>query len=122
MSYRNKQTVSGLGWVNENGGFFQPGRMYQPYKKTEVARIYLDLLELRYPLRPMVNEKAIYSKVSWGFGKMLIIKLKALGAVMEPKVLRQKKDNVIGPGQKLSTVHKMFLLDLRTLDPLLSSL
>jgi transposase len=117
MSYRNKQTVSGLVWVNENGGFFQPGRMYQLPKKTEVARIYLDLLELRYPLRPTVNETAIYSKVSWGFANMVIVELKALGAVMDPEVIRKKKDNVVGPGQKLSTVHEMFLLSLRTLDP-----
>jgi hypothetical protein len=73
MTYRNKQTVSGLVWVNKYGGFFQPGRMYQLPKKTEVARIYLDLLELGYPLCPMVHETAIYSKVRWGFGKMLII-------------------------------------------------
>jgi hypothetical protein len=40
-----------------------------------------------------------------------------LGAVKDPEVLQQKKDNVVGPGQKLSTVHEMFLLGLRTLDP-----
>ncbi len=117
MSYRKKQTVSGLVWVNENGGFFQPGRMYQLPRKTEVAEMYLDLLEERYPLRPTVNETAIYSKVSWGFANQVITELKALGVVVDPEVLRQKKDNVVGPGQKLSTVHEMFLLGLRTLDP-----
>jgi hypothetical protein len=36
---------------------------------------------------------------------------------MDTKVLRQKKDNVIQPRQKLSAIREMFLLGLRTLDP-----
>jgi hypothetical protein len=65
---------------------------------------------------------AIQSKVSWGFANQVITELKALlkalGAVLvDPQVLRQKKDNFVGPGQKLLTIHKMFLLGLRTLDP-----
>jgi hypothetical protein len=60
---------------------------------------------------------AMHSKVSWGFANQVITELKALGAVVDPEVLRQKKDNVVGPGQKLSTVHEMFLLVLRTVNP-----
>jgi hypothetical protein len=116
-SYRKRQTIRGLVWVNVNGGYFQPGRMFQLPRKTEVAKIYLDLMEARYPCRPTVNETAVNSRVSWGFANMVINELRALGAVEDPEVLRRKKDNVVGPGQKLSTVHEMFLLSLRTIDP-----
>jgi hypothetical protein len=105
MSYRNKPTVSGLVWVNVNGGFFQPGRMFQLPSQNVLG-----------PVGRAVNQTAVYSRVSWGFANMVITELKALGAVVDPEVLR-KKDNVVGPGQKLPTVHEMFLLDLRTLDP-----
>jgi hypothetical protein len=74
MSYRKKQTVTGLAWVNDNAGFFQPGRMYQLLRKTEVVEMYLDLLEECYLLHPTVNEMAIYSKVSWGFANQFITK------------------------------------------------
>jgi hypothetical protein len=89
---------------------------------TEVAKIYLDLLEEGYLFHHTVNKTAIHSKVSWGFANQAKTELKALGAVVDPKVLRQKKDNVVGPGRKLSrkklsTIKKMFLLDLRTLNP-----
>jgi hypothetical protein len=43
--------------------------------------------------------------------------LKELGAVRDPELIRRAKNHVLGPGQKLSTVHEMFLLCLRTLDP-----
>jgi hypothetical protein len=117
MSYRcrNKQSISSLVWVNDNGSFFQPGTKLP--KKTEVAKIYAALLEDRYPLCPTVNETANRSKMSWGFAKQVITELKALGAVVDPDLLPQKKNNGVRPGQKLSTIHEMFLLGLRTLDP-----
>jgi hypothetical protein len=49
---------------------------------------------------------AKHSKVSWGFANQVITELKALGAVVDPEVHRQRKNNVVGPGQKLSTVTK----------------
>jgi hypothetical protein len=47
----------------------------------------------------------------------VIFELKELGDVKDPELIRRPKNNVLGPGQKLSTIHKMFLLCLRTLDP-----
>jgi hypothetical protein len=91
--------------------------MYQLPRKTEVAEVYLGLCEDIYPRRPTVNETAKLSKVSWGFANDVITELKALGAVRDPEMIRREKNNVVGPGQKLSTVHEMFLLCLRTLYP-----
>jgi transposase len=116
-TYRRKQTVSGLVWINEKGGYFQPGRMYQLPKKIKIAEIYLVLLEVRYPLHPSVMEVSDLGKVSWRFANLVISELRALGAVGDPELHRRVKNNVLGPGQKLSTVHEMFLLCLRTLDP-----
>ena len=117
MSNRRYQTANGLVFRNENGGLFQPGRMYQLPRKTEVAEVFLWLCEDAFPQRPTVNETAKLSKVSWGFANQVIIELKALGAVLDPETIRNEKNHVLGPGQKLSTVHEMFLLCLRTLLP-----
>jgi hypothetical protein len=66
-SYRRKQTVSGLVWVNENSGCYQPGRMYQLPKKIKVAEIYLGLMEIRYPLRISVTKVAYMAQVGWDY-------------------------------------------------------
>jgi transposase len=44
-------------------------------------------------------------------------RIEGFGGSHGPRSDSKKKDNVVGPGQKLSTVHEMFLLSLRTLDP-----
>jgi transposase len=116
-SYRKYQTASGLVWVNDRGGYYQPGRMYQLPKKLKVAEIYLGLLEVRYPRHPTVMEVAELGRVCWHYASQVIYELKELGAVRDPELNRRAKNNVLGPGQKLSTVHEMFLLCLRTLDP-----
>jgi transposase len=117
-SYRRRQTISGLVWVNENGGYYQPGRMYQLPKRIKVAEIYLGLLDERaYPLHPSVREVSQLGECSWHVANEVITELKVLGAVEDPEARRRAKNNVLGPGQKLSTVHEMFLLSLRTLDP-----
>jgi hypothetical protein len=91
--------------------------MFQLPRKTEVAKIYLDLLEAHYQFCLTVNKTAVNSRVSWGLANMAINKLKALGAIEDPEVLQQKKDNVVGPGQKLTTIHEMFLLGRWTINP-----
>jgi hypothetical protein len=71
-SYRRKQSVSGLVWVNDRGGYYQPGRMYPLPKKLKVAEIYLGLLEVRYPLQPTVNEVAELGRVCWHYASLVI--------------------------------------------------
>jgi hypothetical protein len=44
-----------------------------------------------FPRRPTVNETAKLSKVSWGFANQVITELKALGAVLDPETIRNKK-------------------------------
>jgi hypothetical protein len=102
---------------NYNGWLYQPGRMYQLSRNTEVLEAYLCLLNNRYLLRPTINEMAELSQVSWGYANQVIVKYKAKGVVRDPETIRREKNNVLGPGQKLSTIHEMFLLCLRTLDP-----
>jgi hypothetical protein len=64
--------------MNNNGGFYQPGRMYQLPWKTKVADVYPEYY-------PSMNKTAKLSKVSWGFANLVITKLKAIGAVLDPK-------------------------------------
>jgi hypothetical protein len=113
MTHRNKQTISGLLYKNNNGGFIQPGRMYQLPRK--VSEVYLELC--KEPAHPSVKVTAKLSKVSWCFANLVVTKLKAIGAVLDPEFKQRKKQYVLGPGQKLSIVHEMFLLSLQTLDP-----
>ncbi len=115
MTDWNKPTVSGLVYKNDAGGLYQPGRMYQLPRKTEVAEVYLQLCEEQ--ARPSVNETARISKVGWAYANLVVTELKAIGIIVDPELLRRKKLNALGPGQKLSTVHEMFLLALRTVDP-----
>jgi hypothetical protein len=118
MSTRRYQTTAnGLVYRNENGGLFQPGRMYQLPRKTEVVEVFLWLCQDVFPQCPTVNKTAWLSKVSWGFTNQVIMELKALGAVVDPETMRREKNSVLGPGQKLSTIQEMFLLCLRTLRP-----
>jgi hypothetical protein len=116
-SYRRKQTVSGLVYVNDNGGYYQPGRMYQLPKKIKVAEIYLGLMEARYPLRVSITEVAHMARVGWDYARLVVHELEFHGFIQVPERSRRAKNHVLGPGQKLSTVHEMFLLCLRTLDP-----
>jgi hypothetical protein len=117
-SYRRRQTIKGTVWVNRNGGYFQPGRMYQIAVKMKVAEIYLGLLETRPDWSPItVSEVAYMARVGWDYARMVIDELQMLGFIRDPEDKRRAKNNVLGPGQKLSTVHEMFLLSLRTLDP-----
>jgi hypothetical protein len=118
MSTRRYQTANGLIFRNENGSLFQPGRMYQLPRKTEVTKVFLWLCKDVFPQRPTVNEMAKLSMLSWGFANQVITQLKALGAVLDPETMRKENNSVLGPGQKLSTIHEIFLLCLRTLLPL----
>jgi hypothetical protein len=76
-----------LVYRNENSGLFQPGRMYQLPRKTEVTKVYLWLCKGKYPQCPTVNEMAKLSKVSWGFANQVIMELRALGAVVNPETI-----------------------------------
>jgi hypothetical protein len=115
MTDWNKQTVSGLIYWNDAGALYQPGRMYQLPRKTEVAEVYLRLCkELAHP---SVMETAKLSKVSWAYANLVVTELKAIGMTVDPELLQRKKLNVLGPGQTLTTVHEMFILALRTVDP-----
>jgi transposase len=115
MSDWNKPTVSGLLYENDAGGLYQPGRMYQLPKKSEVAEVYLQLCEEK--AHPSIAETARLSRVGWDYAKLVITELLEDGVIQDPETRRRKKLCILGPGQKLSTVHEMFLLSLRTLDP-----
>jgi predicted transcriptional regulator len=91
--------------------------MYQLPKKIKVAEIYLGLMEIRYPLRVSVTEVAYMARVGWDYARLVIHELEFHGFLQEPEKKRRAKNNVLGPGQKLSTVQEMFLLCLKTLDP-----
>jgi hypothetical protein len=89
--------------------------MYQLPRKTEVAEVFLWHCEDNYPQCPTIKDTAKLSKVSWGFTNQVIMELKVLGEVGDPENIRQEKNDILGPGQKLTTVHEMFMLCPRTL-------
>jgi hypothetical protein len=84
-------------------------------KMSEVDDVYLRLCEQKP--NPSVAETARLSRVGWDYVKLMITELKESGVIKDPEMKRRKKLTVLGPGQKLSTVHEMFLLSLRTLNP-----
>jgi hypothetical protein len=82
MTDWNKQTIGGLIYRNDAGGLYQPRRMYQLPRKTEVAEVYLHLCEEQ--ARPSVNETARLSKVSWAYANLVVPELKAIGITVDP--------------------------------------
>jgi hypothetical protein len=90
----NKQTVCGLIYRNGAGGLYQPGRMYQLPRKTKVAKVYLQLCEEQ--ARPSVNETASFSKVGWTYANIVGTELKAIGIIVDPKLLRKKNSTCSG--------------------------
>jgi hypothetical protein len=84
MTHGDKPTISGLLYTNDNGGLYQPGRLYQLPWKTEVTKVYLEFCKEQ--AHPSVNVTTRLSKVSWGFANLVITQLKAIGAVLDPKL------------------------------------
>jgi hypothetical protein len=105
-------------YTNDNGSLYTlvySSQVYQLPRKTEVAKFYLELCKEQAHQRVNITTKL--SKVSWGFANLVVTELKAIRAVLDPKLKRRKKQNVLGPGQKLSVIYEMFHLSLFTLDP-----
>ena len=60
-------TTAGSIRQNQNGVFFQPGRMYDLPRKFGVGTTYLRLWELSYPTRPTALELSRESNVGWEY-------------------------------------------------------
>jgi hypothetical protein len=60
---------------NQNGGFYQPGRMYDLPRKFGVGQTYLQLWQLSFPARPSASELARESNVGWEYADKVIWKI-----------------------------------------------
>jgi hypothetical protein len=65
-------TTDGLLQQNQNGGFYQPSRMYHLLRKFGVGQTYLQLWQLSFPTRPTASELARESNVEWEYADKVI--------------------------------------------------
>jgi hypothetical protein len=103
----------GLLQENQNGGFFQPGRMYGLPRKFEVGQTYLRLWELSFPAIPTALELARESKVGWEYAAKVISEIHHHDEIIDPAEIRLGKNVLRGVGNHLTPEEDMFLLSLR---------
>jgi hypothetical protein len=65
-------TTAGLLRQNQNGGYFQPGRIYGLSRKFAVGQKYLQLWQLKFPTRSTAHELARESNVGWEYAAKVI--------------------------------------------------
>ena len=98
-------TTRGLLLENQNGGFFQPGRMYDLPRKFAVGQIYLQLLEFSFPAIPTALQLARESNVGWGYAAKVISEIHLHDEIIDPAVIRRGKNVHRGVGNHL--IHKL---------------
>jgi hypothetical protein len=106
-------TTEGLLWQNQNGGFFQPGRMYHLPRKFAVGQKYLELWRLNFPTRPTASELARESNVGWNYADKVISEIHLNNEIIDPAEIRLGKNVERGAGNKLTPEEDLFLLSLR---------
>ena len=107
-------STRGLLHQNQNGGFFQPGRMYELPRKFEVGQIFLRLWELGFPVIPTALELARESKVGWEYADKVISEILLHDEIIDPTEIRLQKGVRRGIGMHLTREEDVFLLSLRS--------
>ena len=114
-------TTEGLLRQNQNGGYFQPGRMYNLPRKFGVGQTYLQLWQLSFPTRPTASELARESNVGWEYADKVISETHLHNEIIDPAEIRLGKSIQRGVGNDLTPEENMFLLSLRVesqIDPI----
>jgi transposase len=106
-------TTGGLVRQNQNGGFFQPGRMYGLPRKFGVGQVYLQLWQLNFPTRPSANELAREANVGWHYADKVITEIHLNDEIIDPAEIRLGKNVERGVGNNLTPEEDLFLLSLR---------
>jgi hypothetical protein len=84
-------TTEGLLRQNQNGGYFQPGRMYGLPRKFGVGQNYLRLWQLSFPARPTAHELARESNVGWEYAAKVISEIDLHDEIIDPAEIRLGK-------------------------------
>jgi hypothetical protein len=82
----------GLLWEHQNGGFFQPGRMYDLPRKFGVGQTYLRLWELSFPAILTALELARESNVGWRYAAKVISEIHLHNEIIDPAEIRRGKN------------------------------
>ena len=106
-------TTEGLLRQNQNGGYFQPGRMNNLPRKFGVGQTYLQLWQLSFPARPTASELARESNVGWEYADKVISEIHLHNEIIDPAEIRLGKSIQRGIGNDLTPEEDMFLLSLR---------
>jgi hypothetical protein len=99
---------------NQNGVFFQPGRMYDLPRKFGVGVTYLRLWELSFPVIPTALELARESKVGWEYAAKVIAEMNLHDEIINPAEIHLQKNVQRGVGMHLTREKDGFLLSLHS--------
>ena len=97
----------GLLRENQNGVFFQPGRMYDLPRKFGVGQTYLRLWELSFPAITTALELARDSNVGWGYAAKVILEIHLHDEIIDPAKIRLGKNVQRGVGKHLKPEEDM---------------
>jgi hypothetical protein len=105
-------TTEGLLRQNQNGGYLQPGRMYNLPRKFGVGQTYLQLWQLSFPTRPTASELARELNVGWEYANKVISEIHLHNEIIDPVEICLGKSIQRGVGNNLTPEEDMLLLSL----------
>jgi transposase len=104
--------VHGLTLVNRNGGFYHPGVLYDHRIKMEVGHAYISIFQENYPTPPTIKAVAEKARVGRTYATQVIEELLATGTLIDPRIIKQHRQDERVPHFHLSIQEELFLLSL----------
>jgi hypothetical protein len=72
--------------LNNNGGYYQPGRRYDFRTKMEVATVFADLWQVGVPAIPQISHLAKVAKVGWKYAAKVVDEIAITGDLIDPDI------------------------------------
>jgi hypothetical protein len=102
--------------MNNNGGYYQPGRRYDFRTKMEVATVFADLWQASFPSVPHISQVAKVAKVGWKYAAKVVDEITITGDLIDPDIQKVQQNVARQRGEFLSQEEEVFLLSLRAED------
>ena len=106
--------------LNQNGGYYSPGKRYELGRKLEVFDACCFAAEDTFPLKPSARVVAKEARVGYSYARKVIAEIEEFGGVIDPDDLKaaQKEKHDSGVGcNTLMPAHETFLLALHAVNP-----
>jgi transposase len=102
---------------NDNGGWYQHGRVFAMPKRLDIGYQYLDLCIDMWPERPSQRQLASFSKISVSAARKIIMELENTGSLIDNEHANSEKTRDREKIYYLDPTEELFLLALRAEKP-----